>query len=78
MAYNPLRVFRLPNTDKDAEHVRRMHDAVKRGRAILKDPMPTTFLGHESQEPFPKEDPDLVYGLDTGGQSPLGGLPQTS
>ena len=58
MAYNPFRIYRIPNTlkDKEAEHLRQTRDAVARCIDILKAPSPNTFAGRKSQEPFPKEE----------------------
>ena len=58
MAYNPFRIYRIPNTlkDKEAEHLRQTRDAVARCIDILKAPLPDTFAGRKSQEPFPKEE----------------------
>ena len=38
MAYNPFRIYRIPNTlkDKEAEHLRQTRDAVARCIDILK------------------------------------------
>jgi hypothetical protein len=45
MAYNPFRIYRIPNTlkDKEAEHLRQTRDAVARCIDILKAPLPDTF-----------------------------------
>ena len=58
MAYNPFRIYRIPNTlkDKEAEHLRQTRDAVARCIDILKAPLPGTLAGRKSQEPFPKEE----------------------
>ena len=58
MAYNPFRIYRIPNTlkDKEAEHLRQTRDAVARCIDILKAPLPDTFVGRKSQDPFPKEE----------------------
>jgi hypothetical protein len=58
MAYNPFRIYRIPNTlkDKEAEHLRQTRDAVARCIDILKVPLPDTFAGRKSQEAFSKEE----------------------
>jgi hypothetical protein len=58
MAYDPFRVYRVSNTLRDiaSEHLRQMRDEIARSRELLKGPLPDTFLGRKTQEPFPKEE----------------------
>jgi hypothetical protein len=58
MAHNPFHVFRISKSLKkqEAEHLRQVYDAIARGLEILKAPLPDTFVGRKSQDPFPKEE----------------------
>ncbi len=39
----------------DEEHAEQIREAVKLSLEILKQPLPDTFLGRKTQEPFPRE-----------------------
>ncbi len=58
MVFSPFRLHRISNTlkDVDAQHLRLMHGAITESREILKSPLPDTFAGRKTQEPFPTED----------------------
>ena len=58
----PQPFHRLSKTLKDvaAEHLELMREAIARGREILKAPLPDTFAGRKTQEPFPEEDDDVA------------------
>lgn len=51
-----FRLFRT-NRDSDAAQLQQMKDVVAQSRELLqKQPMPTTFAGRKTQEPFPCEE----------------------
>ena len=59
MARNPFWVCRFPNTFKDleAKHLAPMREAIVKARELLESlPLPDTFAGRKTQEPFPRED----------------------
>lgn len=47
-------VYRLLSTD--AEQTAQIRLAIAQARELLKQPLPDTFLGRKSFEPFPHED----------------------
>jgi hypothetical protein len=49
------RIFR-GHTDFDMMHLELMRELIKKGREVLARPVPDTFAGRKTQEPFPKED----------------------
>ena len=55
--HNPLwRIFR-PSKTEDENEMLQWRAIVKRGIEILKqNPVPDTFLGRKTQEPFPKDE----------------------
>ena len=57
LAHNLFQIFCIPNSwkEQEAEHLRQVYDAIARGLEILKAPLPDTFVGRKSQDPFPKE-----------------------
>ena len=58
MADNPFHIFRIPSSlkDQEAQHLRQVYEAIALGLEILKAPLPDTFVGRKSQDPFPKEE----------------------
>ena len=58
MAHNPFHIFRIPSSlkDQEAQHLRQVYEAIARGLEILKAPLPDTFVGRKSRDPFPKEE----------------------
>jgi len=50
MVYRP-RIY-LPDPI-ERKHLNQMRDVVKESRDLLKQPVPDTFLGRTTQEPFP-------------------------
>jgi hypothetical protein len=61
MAY--FRIHRLSNElrNLDAQHLQLTHEAVAKSRELLKNmPLPDTFAGRKTQEPFPGEDDDIL------------------
>jgi hypothetical protein len=54
-----MRSFRLfrANRDFDVAQLRLMNDVIARSRELLqRHPVPDTFLGRKTQEPFPREE----------------------
>jgi hypothetical protein len=51
-------IHRLSNALKDvaAQHLGMIRAALATSRELLKSPMPDTFLGRKTQEPFPPEE----------------------
>ena len=43
-------------TNTDADYAQETRETIERSRETLKQPLPDTFLGRKTQEPFPKED----------------------
>ncbi|UFW48550.1 MULTISPECIES: hypothetical protein [Bradyrhizobium] len=43
---------------KDAAHVEMVRQTIREALEVLKLPQPDTFLGRQTYEPFPKEDPE--------------------
>jgi hypothetical protein len=58
MPSNPFLFYRPSNNKKgpNAKHIEQMREAMAQSREILNsNPMPDTFSGRKTQEPFPKE-----------------------
>jgi hypothetical protein len=52
----PWRIYR-PSKTEDENEMRLWREIVKRGNEILRQsPVPDTFLGRKTQEPFPKDE----------------------
>src|SRR5215831_18346659 len=52
----PWRIYR-PSKTKDENEMRHSREVVKRGVELLRQsPVPDTFLGRKTQEPFPKDE----------------------
>jgi hypothetical protein len=52
----PWRIYR-PSKTEDEREMRYWREIVKRGFEILRQsPVPDTFLGRKTQEPFPKDE----------------------
>ena len=52
----PWRIYR-PSKTEDENEMRHWRQVVKRGVEILRQsPVPDTFLGRKTQEPFPKDE----------------------
>lgn len=55
----PVRIFRSSNVrqELDAEHIKAARASVADSRKVLEDnPMPDTFVGRKTHEPFAPED----------------------
>lgn len=52
-----MRVHRRSNTSKDLEtqHLALVQEAIARSLEVLKSPLPDTFAGRKTQEPFPRD-----------------------
>ena len=56
MQSNPFLIYRPSKNDICAQHVVQGREAVARSRKIIdSNPMPNTFAGRKTHEPFPKE-----------------------
>lgn len=64
-----MRVYRP--TPIETEQNDQMRKVVEEARALLEQPVPDTFLGRETYQPFPKESPGTNIGDGNGISLPL-------
>ncbi|MEZ2144003.1 hypothetical protein AAE026_17230 [Bradyrhizobium sp. DN5] len=51
------RIYRLDHSKRgDAEQLARMHEMAREAAEVLRRPIPDTFLGRRTFEPFPNEE----------------------
>ncbi len=53
--WSPFRIFR-PNREADDAQMRAIHDIMTSIREVLSSPIPDTFVGRKTYEPFPQDE----------------------